>query len=93
MSAETPPEGSASYGLVDSFYIDTDGYTDRDREMFTCGVEYQMILDLIALKWVGGRPLHTENSSRVRMLCGKKNVPCKITPLEGYTEWVWLELG
>lgn len=34
---------SAEFQPVMSFWIDTDGYSDRDRMMFVCGVEFQMI--------------------------------------------------
>ena len=49
-------------------YVDTDGYSDRDREMFICGMEYQSIVeqmvedDDIFDVWV-----HAENLSRLRM--------------------------
>ena len=32
------------------FWVDTEGYTDRDREMFVCGIELQMIYDKIKEK-------------------------------------------
>lgn len=81
------PDESESWGLVQSFFIDTDGYTDRDREMFVCGVEFQMICQSLDDGWVGFRLFHTENESRVRMLCGQRGVPFNIRSLsEGWSE-------
>lgn len=77
-------EGSANYGLVLPFWIDTDAYTDRDRAMFVAGVEYQMVYQLLVDEWTGERPIHRENESRIRMMCGLLGVKCTITPHEGY---------
>ncbi len=68
MSEEQP-----EYGLEVSYYIDTDGYSDRDREMFVCGAEYQMIYESIKAGEVWSKAIHTENASRVRMLCKRLN--------------------
>lgn len=72
------------YGLVTSFWIDTDGYTDRDREMFCAGVEFDMILRLLEDGWEGTRVLRRENETRVRLLCAKRRIPCRIDQHEGY---------
>ncbi len=72
------PEESREFGLFCPFWIDTDSYTDRDREMFVCGVEFQMIYETIRDKRDWAQPIHTENESRVRMLCGKLGVPVKM---------------
>lgn len=69
------------YNLVLPFYIDTDGYTDRDREMFVCGFEFNSIYQSIQRKDDWHQPIHTENASRVRMMCGKLGVPVKLTPI------------
>ena len=61
----------ANYDLVLPFWIDTDGYSDRDREMFVCGVEFSMIYTEVAAGREWNKPIHNENCSRVRMLCGK----------------------
>lgn len=59
--------------MLVSFFIDTPGYTDRDREMFVCGAEYAMIHRSIQKdgKFVG--LIHNENSSRLRMLAKVMN--------------------
>ena len=44
---------SDEYSLLMPFWIDTDGYTDRDREMFVCGVEFQMVTELLKDGWTG----------------------------------------
>lgn len=67
-------DDNASYGLVMPFWIDTEGYTDRDRNMFTCGVEFQMIYDAIRSGRGWNQCIHNENTSRVRMMCGKLGV-------------------
>ena len=72
------------WGLVHSFYIDTEGYTERDREMFVAGAEYMMLTGILDAGWRGNRPVHRENASRLRMLCGKLGIPCRLDPHEGY---------
>lgn len=62
---------STEYIPVMPYWIDTDGYSDRDREMFVCGVEFQMIYETIKAKRYWNQCIHTENESRVRMMCGK----------------------
>ena len=62
---------SAEYGMVMPFWIDTPGYTDRDREMFVCGVEFEMIRQELESGKGIRRPIHADNSSRVRMMCHK----------------------
>jgi len=66
------------------FWIDTDGYTDRDREMFCCGYEFRQIHSQAVLGLEVKRPIHRDNESRVRMMCGKLGRKCEITPHEGY---------
>lgn len=72
------------YSMIMPFWIDTSGYTGRDREMFVCGVEFNMVYEQLKTGWSGSRPIHRENESRIRMMCGKMRVDCKITPHEGY---------
>ena len=68
----------ANYGLLISFWIDTDAYSDRDRDMFTCGVEFHMVYRAIKEKRGWCQCIRTENESRVRMLCAKLRVPVKL---------------
>ena len=76
------------YDLIMSFWMDTDAYTDRDREMFVAGVEFEMVRNLIVANgWTGTRPIRPENESRIRMMCGKLGVQCEISPCEGYEDW------
>lgn len=73
--SEYPEDENAEFSPVVPFWIDTDGYTQRDRDMFTCGVEFQMIYQAILDKRDWCQCIHTENESRVRMLCRRMNVP------------------
>ncbi len=80
------------YSIVCPFWIDTDGYTDRDRLMFVCGVEFEMLCRLLS-NWSGSRPIHRENESRVRMLCGRLGIQCTIEPHQDYDGCeTWSEL-
>ncbi len=73
-----------AWGLVLPFWIDTDGYSDRDRNMFVCGFEFCMIADDLKDGWSGCRPIHRENESRVRLLCAHVGVACEIRQHTGY---------
>jgi len=77
-------DGDEKWECVVPFWIDTDGYSDRDREMFVCGIEFQMLLADLGSGDEIRRPIHRENESRVRMLCGKVKRRCKITAHSGY---------
>ncbi len=74
-----------SWGIVMPFWIDTEAYTDRDREMFACGVEFQMVYDAAknGLGW--HQCIHKENESRIRMMLGKLGV--KHTMVSQCNEW------
>jgi hypothetical protein len=69
------------YSLKYPCWVDTDGYTDRDRQMFICGIEYYMLA--LELEGPGEvkRYIHAENASRVRLLAGKiGRTPISIEP-------------
>jgi hypothetical protein len=90
MSEEKEPQ---EWGMQLPFWIDTDAYTDRDREMFVSGFEFNMIYQSLQDGWHGTRPIHRENESRIRMLCGRLKIPCEITPHAGYDGCeTWSEL-
>lgn len=77
----------AQFECIEPFWIDTDGYTDRDREMFVCGAEFMLILARLRedlLPALGPMPIHRENESRLRLLCGRNGLKCTITPHKGY---------
>ena len=61
-------EEENEYSLVMSFWIDTDGYTDRDREMFVAGVEFQMLYAAVRDGEGWNQCIHSENSARARMM-------------------------
>lgn len=66
------------------FWIDIDAYTDRDRLMFVCGFEFQQVYTAALKDGRVERPVHRENESRIRMMCGKFGWQCEIVPHEGY---------
>src|SRR5690242_16551768 len=74
----------AEYGLVMPFWIDTDGYSDRDRLMFCAGVEFEMVRQQLKSGWRGMRLIHRENESRLRLMCGKLGVRCSVSQHSGY---------
>lgn len=73
------PNENENFEIEMPFWIDTDAYSDRDRLMFTCGVEFQMVYRAVSNKDDWYQVIHNENESRVRMMCGKLGVPVKIT--------------
>lgn len=60
------------------FWIDTDSYSQVDRDMFVCGVEFQMVYQTILEKRDWDQCIHAENESRVRMMRGKLGVPVQM---------------
>lgn len=75
------------------FWIDTDGYTVRDREMFVCGVEFEMVYRLLRNDWKGSRPVHRENESRLRLLLGHLRVSGTVEAHKDYEGCeTWSEL-
>lgn len=78
------------YEAIMPFWIDTDGYTDRDRKMFVCGVEFEMVYQCIKNKHNWNQCIHTENESRVRMMCARMGVQVK---MERHCEtWTYCEI-
>lgn len=81
------------YELATPFFIDTDGYTARDREMFCAGFEFAEIrrrmidFDCFEPMWI-----QPENESRVRMLCGRHGYTCNIVPAETPNSMCFLTL-
>lgn len=67
-----------SFDLECSFWIDTDAYSQRDRDMFVCGAEFMLLYTRVTAGEGWKQPIHVENESRVRMLCGKLRLPCQI---------------
>jgi len=63
--------GEVEFHPVMPFWIDTDGYTDRDREMFVCGVEYDMVYRSVLSGHGWNQAIHNENTTRIRLMLGK----------------------
>lgn len=80
----------ARYDIVTPFWIDTDAYSDRDRQMFVCGVEFWMLYQELKSGEPVVRTIHAENESRARMLAHKlgRQVSIKASEVEG---WSYLE--
>lgn len=64
-------DGQRDYSMIMPFWIDTPGYTDRDRKMFVCGVEFQMIYESVKAGQSWNQCIHNENVDRVRMMLAK----------------------
>lgn len=77
----------AEFELSLPFYIDTDSYSDRDRLMFVCGVEFSQVVYLIQSGWRGSRPIHRENESRIRMVAKDLGVKVTTSPYSDYETW------
>lgn len=82
----------SGYGLILPFFIDTEGYSDRDRAMFVAGAEFAMKMAEIEAGWRGAAPVHRENESRFRMACGRLGLRVSVRPLDGYDDWSELEV-
>jgi len=80
----------STFSMDMPFYIDTDGYTDRDREMFVAGAEFmQQYTELRVLRGEHKATIMAENTSRVRLMCGRFGFECEIADTE-YPEWKFL---
>ena len=73
-----PEQNEAEFKPVMSFWIDTDAYSERDREMFVCGAEFQQIYEAVKNKRDWCQAIHTENESRIRMMCAVLRIPVKL---------------
>lgn len=78
----------SDYSLLMPFWIDTDAYSARDREMFVCGVEFEMLRQELATPETVTRTIHTENESRARMMAHKMGRKCVVEP-SGVEGWLY----
>lgn len=81
---------SQQWHPVMPFWIDTDAYSPRDRDMFVCGIEFQMVYQAILEKRDWDQCIHTENESRVRMMCGKLGVPVQMKRVDDTWTHCWI---
>lgn len=72
------------------FWIETDGYSKRDREMFVCGAEFMIVFSLVRDGWRGVRRIHNENQSRIRMMLGRLRIPYEMRRIDA--NWTELEI-
>lgn len=70
------------YSLEMPFWIDTDAYSERDRMMFVCGVEFEMLRQELSQPGKMLRTIHTENESRARMMACKMGRAAIVEPSE-----------
>lgn len=61
---DEPPGG---YMLLLNFLVDADGYSDRDRQMFTLGFEFAQVCNAMTEDEEVVMPIHRENQSRIRV--------------------------
>lgn len=75
-------DNEQKFSLEMPFWIDTDAYSDRDRLMFCCGVEFEMLRK----QFQAGSPIkttiHRDNESRVRMMAGRFHRSVRIVSCE-----------
>lgn len=73
--------------LLMPFWIDTEAYSDRDRQMFACGVEFEMLRRELQEPETVQRTIHTENESRARMMAHKLGRKVAVEPsgVEGWS--------
>lgn len=83
------------FSLECPFWIDTDGYTDRDREMFVAGYEFSLIVRKLCEDDAPfTQPIHRENESRIRMACAKFERKCDIEACDDRDgTWSFLKVG
>lgn len=94
---ESESNGDAEFGLVCPFWIDTDAYTDRDRQMFVCGYEFATIMHHARNSPEPFRStIHRENESRLRMMCARFGWSCEIEACEAEHDpdgtWSYFEM-
>lgn len=77
---DEPHDHGDDFSMVTPFWIDTDGYSDRDRLMFVCGVEFEMVRRQLETGGNFERTIHTENESRLRLLCSRHGCEVGIEP-------------
>ena len=81
MKNEVSDEGR--WVLSTPFWIDTDGYSDRDREMFCAGVDYASLAKFLRKAKAGDvTVVLRENASRARMLAAHNKIVVTIEPLQ-----------
>ena len=78
---------SGEYEILMPFWIDTEAYSDRDKEMFVCGVEFEMLRQELTKPKTVLRTIHIENSSRARMMAHKLGRQAVVEPsgVEGWS--------
>lgn len=81
----------AEYKLCEPFDIDDGQLAGMDPvKAFVLGVEWQMVSSLLELDCKISRPVHVENSERIKRMCIRRNRRFDIQPNgEG---WLWLEV-
>ena len=79
-------EGENSYQLAVPFFIDTDGYTDRDREMFCCGAEFRQFYEASKTGERYEATISRENMTRFRLASAFLDRRCELTTPDDWDE-------
>jgi hypothetical protein len=61
----------SDFNLLCPFWIDTEGYSDRDRLMFCCGFEFQQFFEKLKTNDPFELLIHRENETRMRLTCAR----------------------
>lgn len=85
----TDNEDNAGFALFTPFVIDGEGYSVRDRQMFIAGYEFALVEVLLESGDAIVRPIHNENTDRLRVLCGRARRRCEIERIDD----TWSELS
>ena len=78
------------HGLAIPSWIDTDGYSDREREIFLAGVEFDMVYQSILDGKGWDQRIRFENWPRVRIMCAKLEVA--LTATDKDQGWIHLNI-
>jgi Ser/Thr protein kinase RdoA (MazF antagonist) len=80
MSDEQPDIGD-EFEMIMPFWIDTEAYTDRDRDMFVSGYEFaELHREALMNAEPFSRTIRSENVSRIRMMLSRLNREFMIAP-------------
>jgi hypothetical protein len=80
----------SDYEMVMPFWIDTEAYTARDKQMFVCGVEFEMLRQELMAGIPVVRTIHSENESRARMMASRLGRKVELEP-SGVEGWTYLK--
>lgn len=85
----------ASYELMEPFDIDNGELNGiRPQIVFCLGYEWCQLRTMLEGDEPISKTIHTENASRVKRMCIRRNRKCKVEPVRGMeAEWCFLEVA